>query len=121
MVNSVTRDAIQLVISNFYDDVRNDDLLSPIFTSKLGGHWEAHVERLVLFWCNIILGTNEYKGSVYRKHMEISGVTKEHFVRWLQLFEKNAATHFPDEVFFEVMQVANRIATSLQYGMLSEL
>lgn len=121
MVNLPTRDAIELVVSNFYDDVRNDDLLSPIFDSKLGGNWDAHVERLVQFWCNIILGTNEYKGSVYRKHMEISGVTKEHFVRWLQLFERNASSQFSDEVCSEVMQVANRIATSLQYGMLSEM
>lgn len=121
MTTLPSREAIQIVVSNFYDDVRNDDLLSPIFDSKLSGLWEAHVERLVNFWCNIILSTNDYKGSVYRKHMEISGATKEHFVRWLQLFERNAASQFSDEVYFEVMQIANRLATSLQHGMVSDM
>lgn len=121
MPNLPTREAVQTVVSRFYDDVRNDDLLAPVFNSKLGKHWEEHVERLVLFWCTVILGTSEYKGNVFGKHMQISGVTKEHFARWLQLFERNASSRFSEEVYVDVMQVANRIATSLQYGMLTEI
>lgn len=115
---SLTRPAIATLVANFYGDVQRDPRLNPIFSATLGAHWQKHMERLTDFWCTVMLGTGEYRGNVYGKHMVLSGIDRDHFQRWLALFERHTTALFPPEVCAEFMTVARRIASSLQLGLL---
>lgn len=115
---SLTRPAIATLVGHFYADVQRDPRLEPIFSGVVGDHWQAHIDKLTDFWCTVMLGSGDYRGNVYGKHMVLSGIDRDHFQRWLALFESNAAALFPPEVCDELMTVARRIASSLQLGLL---
>ena len=116
MYAELNRAAIATLVNDFYTDIRREALLAPIFDGAIGNNWEPHLERMVDFWCSVMLASGEFKGNVYGKHMQIQGVEMEHFRRWLTLFESHARRLFQPEVADEFMVVARRIAASLQYG-----
>jgi len=41
---------IRKVILSFYEKVRRDPLLGPIFEEAIGDKWDPHIERIILFW-----------------------------------------------------------------------
>lgn len=116
MHHELNRSAIAVLVDDFYTDIRNDNALQPIFDNAIGEHWTPHLERMVDFWCSVMLSSGEFKGNVYAKHMALHGVEPDHFRRWLDLFESNVRRLFAPEHADEFMLVARRIAASLQYG-----
>lgn len=112
----LNRTVITQLVHEFYDDVRRDPLLQPVFEAAIGGNWEPHLARMVEFWSTVMLATHEFKGNVYGKHMELDGVVPDHFQRWLALFDTTAHRLFTPELADEFLTVARRIAASLQYG-----
>ena len=116
MYAELNRASITTLVNDFYTDIRHEALLAPIFNGAIGGNWQPHLERMVDFWCSVMLASGEFKGNVYGKHMQIQGVEIEHFRRWLGLFETHVRRLFQPEVADEFMVVARRIAASLQYG-----
>ena len=82
----------------------------------IGDNWEPHLERMVDFWCSVMLASGEFKGNVFGKHMQIQGVEMAHFRRWFGLFETHVRRLFRPELADEFMAVAKRIGASLQYG-----
>lgn len=77
---------IKIFVDEFYKKVQKDDLLGPVFESRLGGHWDGHLEKMYDFWNTILFSNGSYKGSPYQKHEPLP-VVKDHFDRWLELFE----------------------------------
>ena len=116
MHHELNRSAITLLVNDFYADIRSDQALQPIFDGAIGAHWGPHLERMVDFWCSVMLSTGEFKGNVYGKHMLLQGVEPAHFRRWLTLFERHVRRLFPPPVADDFMLAAQRIAASLQYG-----
>ena len=47
-----TEEEIRTLVHDFYDDVRQDALLGPIFNSRIHD-WDAHLAKLVDFWSSI--------------------------------------------------------------------
>jgi hemoglobin len=110
------RDVIRIFVHRFYDKVRKDEELDPIFSGVIGDHWDAHLERMTDFWSTVMLGTRDFQGNVFGKHMALSGVEPEHFRRWLGLFEETVNELFDGAIAEEFLLVARRIASSLQLG-----
>lgn len=108
--------SITTLIHEFYDAVRADPELFPVFGAAIGPNWAPHLERMVDFWSTIMLGTKSFQGNVFGKHMLLEGVTQDHFVRWLALFEATSSRLFAPAVAQEFQVTARRIASSLQYG-----
>ncbi|WP_394780247.1 group III truncated hemoglobin [Undibacterium sp.] len=117
----LNRASVTMLVHQFYDAVRADDGLHPIFNKVIGGNWAPHLERMVDFWSTVMLGTKEFQGNVYGKHMAINGVEPDHFSRWLQLFKETAYRLFDKEIADEFAQVAHRIASSLQFGFFGQV
>lgn len=113
--------SISLLVHDFYAKVRADPALSAIFGPKLGDDWEPHLERMVMFWSDVMLGTKTFHSNVFGKHMEIHGVTPDHFRRWLDLFSATARLLFAPAVADEFVLVATRIAASLQFGFFGKV
>ena len=120
-MTSITAASIPLMVDAFYARVRDDAVLGPVFASKLEGKWDQHMPRMVAFWTKVLLGTGEFEGNVFAKLMALNGIGKEHFVRWLARFRMTAIEVFGIEESAAAIQVAERIAGSLQLGFFGEI
>jgi hemoglobin len=118
--DSITETSIRNMVDTFYARVRGDAVLSPVFDRMLAGKWEAHMPRMYAFWTKVLLGTGEFQGNVFGKHMALAGIEKEHFVRWLALFRMTAVEVFGIADADVPIQVAERVAASLQLGYYGE-
>lgn len=121
MHHELNRTTIAALVHDFYDDVRRDSALQPVFDKAIGANWGPHLERMVDFWSTVMLGTHEFRGNVYGTHMQIHGVEPEHFRHWLALFEASARRLFAPALADEFLVVARRIAGSLQYGFFGKV
>ncbi|GAB3554296.1 hypothetical protein GCM10027343_42130 [Noviherbaspirillum agri] len=120
VAETITEDAIRLLVDTFYDGVRRDEVLGPVFDQALHGDWAGHLPRMVDFWTTVLLGTSRFQGNVYGKHMALSGIEPEHFVRWLSLFKQTVTRLFAEPAAAEILLVADRISGSLQLGYFGE-
>jgi hemoglobin len=118
---AITPSTIVQLVDTFYSRVREDAILGPVFEARLAGHWDEHMPRMVAFWTKVLLDTGEFQGNVFGKHMALSGIGKEHFVRWLTLFRMTAIEVFGLEGAEPAIVVANRIASSLQLGFFGDI
>lgn len=117
----LNRESISTLVHAFYDDVRADPVLAPVFNAAIGAHWDTHLGRMVDFWCTTMLKTQPFQGNVFGKHMALSGIEPDHFRRWLTLFEATAARLFDVPIAAEFTLVARRIAASLQFGFFGKV
>jgi truncated hemoglobin YjbI len=119
--SAITESSIVRLVDTFYARVRDDAVLSPVFEAKLAGRWHEHMPRMYAFWTKVLLGTGEFQGNVFGKHMALSGIETAHFVRWLTLFRLTAVDVLGVDGATEALVVAQRIASSLQLGFFGEI
>ena len=117
----ITQSSIRSMVDTFYARVREDAVLSGIFESRLAGRWDEHMPRMYAFWTKILLGSGDFQSNVFGKHMALSGIEKEHFIRWLTLFRLTAIEIFGIDDAKVPIQVAERIAGSFQLGYFGEV
>lgn len=53
------RDDVTFVVNTFYDLVRKDELLGPIF-NKVITDWPSHLHKITLFWDQVLFDTRLY-------------------------------------------------------------
>ncbi|MGO4378950.1 group III truncated hemoglobin [Pseudoduganella sp. RAF19] len=120
-MSTLTTESITNLVHRFYDDVRADPELGPVFNNAIGDQWDTHLGRMVDFWSTVMLGSRQFQGNVYGKHMVLQGIEPKHFERWLALFEATVERMFDGEDEKEFKVVAHRIAQSLQYGFFGKV
>lgn len=106
---------IERLVRTFYDRVRADATLGPIFEQAVDD-WEAHLRTLMDFWSSVTLTTARYDGRPMPVHVRL-GPGPEHFDRWLTLFRQTAAEVCPPAAAALFVDRAERIATSFQMGI----
>lgn len=111
----ITPQMIEQLVRGFYDRVRADDLIGPVFNKRISD-WEPHLEKMFAFWESVALGTGRYEGAPMRQHINLP-VSKEHFDRWLSLFEQTAQSVCPPDVAEYFAVRAWRIAASFEMGI----
>ncbi|WP_448167053.1 group III truncated hemoglobin [Burkholderia ambifaria] len=109
-----TEDNIRDLVYAFYDRVRADPLLGPVFDAKLEGRWDDHLPKMASFWSSLVLGTKGYRGNVQQAHQPLDGIEPAHFNRWLSLFLKTVEGRYTPPAAIRFMEPALRIAQSLQ-------
>ncbi|WP_299249677.1 group III truncated hemoglobin [uncultured Cytophaga sp.] len=105
---------IKLLVDDFYDKVKIDPLLGPVFNGVLKDHWPEHMEKLYRFWQTILLEEHTYHGSPFVPHAQLP-IEKKHFDRWIKLFEETVDDHFIGEKATEAKWRANKMAEMFQY------
>lgn len=111
----ITEDLIDQLVEQFYVRVQSDDMLGPVFASKIED-WGPHLAQMKLFWSSVALSTGVYQGRPMPKHLKLP-IDASHFDRWLMLFERTArelCTPLQAEHF---LMRARRIAQSLELGV----
>jgi len=106
---------IERLVRGFYDRVRADALLGPVFASHIVD-WEPHLRRMFAFWSSVALHTGAYHGDPMGKHQPLP-VDARHFDRWLALFTETAQALCPPAAAQLFIDRAQRIARSLEMGI----
>ena len=88
-----TADDIRKMVDEFYEEVKNDNLLGPIFEKVVQGNWDPHLQKMYNFWETVLLNVNRYTGSPFQKHIKLD-ISKPHFDRWLRLFHATIDSNF---------------------------
>ncbi len=110
-----TEDEVSELVFTFYDAVRQDAVLGPIFERHVQD-WDAHMPKMVDFWSSTLRGTARFRGTPMPKHVAIPGLSAELFQRWLALFRQSNATLRNTAMAERANDLADRIAQSLWYG-----
>ncbi len=106
---------IARLVDGFYDRVRADLLLGPVFAARIKD-WGPHLEQMRLFWSSVALMSGAYHGRPMPKHLPLP-VDARHFDRWLELFEATARDLCPPTAAEHFIERARRIAESLELGI----
>jgi hemoglobin len=109
-----TEDNIRELVYAFYDRVRVDPLLGPVFEQKLAGRWDEHLPKMCTFWASLVLGAKQYRGNVQQAHQPLPGIEPQHFSHWLYLFLDTVESRYEPAATVRFMEPALRIAQSLQ-------
>lgn len=110
-----TEEEIETLVYGFYDKIRADALLGPIFNTHITD-WDAHLIIMVQFWSSLLRGTGTFNGTPMPKHVALPDLKASLFRHWLQLFDETTAT-LPNRAFAaRANEFAQRIARSLWYG-----
>lgn len=107
-------DDIKLLVDTFYDKVRADKLIGPIFDERIQDRWPQHLAKMYTFWQTVLLGEHTYFGSPFPPHAQLP-VEQIHFERWLALFAETLNELFSGEVAKEAIWRANKMAVMFQY------
>ncbi|HET7896070.1 MAG TPA: group III truncated hemoglobin [Flavisolibacter sp.] len=101
---------IKTLVDNFYFNVKNDELLSPVFASRIAEDaWPAHLQRMYAFWNAILFAEKGFEGNPMMKHLSLP-IGEEHFSRWLALFNETIDQHFSGPKADEARKRAASIA-----------
>jgi len=108
---------IRAVVHAFYDRVRVDPALGPIFARIPGEAWDAHLAKLCDFWSSVLLATGRFNGRPMPAHVAITEIAPAHFARWLDLFRATVREVCPPNAGALFTARAEMIAESLQLGI----
>ncbi|MCB2067073.1 MAG: group III truncated hemoglobin [Erythrobacter sp.] len=108
---------VDLLVERFYAAIRQDELLGPIFASKIVD-WPPHLHRMKQFWRSILFSSGEFAGNPMLKHLAIPGLEERHFAHWLTLFYATLRQIERDPAATQLIGgKARMIATSLLVGI----
>lgn len=106
------------VVHSFYDEIRRDGLLAPIFNGAIPAEeWPHHLSKMCQFWSSALLRTSIYEGRPLPPHLKIPGLDAHHFRRWLTLFRQTVRRICPPEVASLFMDRALRVAHSFRLAI----
>lgn len=116
-MNEITEDEIERLVHAFYDSVRQDEVLGPIFDGAIHD-WPHHLNKLKDFWSSVMLTSGRYKGQPMVAHVRHEAhMTPENFARWLDLWRKTGDQLLRPGAAAAIQDKASRIAESLQLGI----
>lgn len=106
---------IENLVNNFYEKVRADELLGPIFNEIANVDWAHHLPKMYAFWDFILFDKEEYQGHPLRPHLQLNSfhqLDRFHFDRWLKLFEAAVNELFVGKKAIEAIERAKGIGAT---------
>jgi hemoglobin len=119
MITRMTRDDIATradvirLVDSFYEKVKGDELLSPVFAHV---DWPSHLPTMYNFWSSLLFGDQTYSGNPFMHHKGLA-IGQAHFARWLALFIETVDERFAGDKASEIKLRAQSIAGVFQYKL----
>lgn len=110
----LTINDIQQLVDAFYEKVREDELLGPVFNRVIEDRWPEHLEKMYRFWQTVLLDEHTYYGSPFPPHAHLP-IEKKHFERWLKLFYATVNERFTGNKATEALWRAEKMAQMFQF------
>lgn len=104
---------IELMVNSFYNVVKSNSILGPIFKDVAKVDWQTHLPKMYSFWSSLLLGEHSYSGNPMVKHIALSKITpltETEFSTWLLLFNRTVDLHFQGSKAEEAKSRAANIA-----------
>lgn len=110
-----------LLVSTFYEKIRVENTLGPIFNSRIKD-WDAHLELLTTFWETSLFFTRKldkkYKGNPLEAHVEVdkanaNSINEQHFGIWLNLWTQTINELFKGDIAELAKRRARKMGTFL--------
>lgn len=111
----LTTDQIAELVQRFYAKVRMHPQIGPVFNAAIED-WDAHLQTLTQFWSSVALKTATYRGNPMAAHRG-HPIQAAHFDAWLALWRETTAQVLAPEHAALLVDYAERIGTSLRYGL----
>lgn len=98
------REDVNKLVCAFYDKIREDKLLGPIFNQRIPTEeWPTHLEKLTDFWESNLFGVMKFKGRPGQKHIQVdkeqnNSIGIDHFEQWLALWFRTVDELFEGEL-----------------------
>ncbi|MFG1452193.1 group III truncated hemoglobin [Xanthobacter sp. V2C-8] len=113
-----SEEAIRDLVYSFYDAVRADPLIGPVFDAKIAPDaWPAHLAKMCDFWSSVLRRSKRYDGRPLPPHLMLGPVGDTHFARWLSLFRPVARRVLDHEAAVRAIAHAERMAMSFRMGI----
>lgn len=114
---TIEESAIRPLIEQFYERVKADALLGPVFDAAVHD-WDDHHARLTDFWSSIMRMSGRYKGSPLAMHLRHAQfMTRHRFERWLEIWRETTDEMLPPPVAAAIQAKAARMAESFQLAV----
>ncbi|MDD4933182.1 MAG: group III truncated hemoglobin [Methylacidiphilaceae bacterium] len=107
------RAEIERLVDRFYEKVRADDLLGPIFNDIAKVDWSSHLPKLYAFWQAVLFRDGGFKGNPIGVHFKLLSETSmdwPRFQRWLDLFRSTVDEMFTGEHAAHIKNTAEDMA-----------
>lgn len=107
------RAEIKILVDRFYDKIRADEVLGPIFNDVAKVDWDVHLPRLYAFWQTVLFGDGGFRGSPLSVHFKLVSQTTmdwPRFERWLALFRETVDESFFGEKATHIKRIADDMA-----------
>jgi hemoglobin len=98
-------------LTAFYEIIAVDPLLRRYFESV---DMALHMPRIVAFWSTLLFHTRSYSGNAFRPHLEMPGLSGEHFAFWVGSLERVVDARFSGPSASLMKELAHRIAYGMQ-------
>ena len=96
MADISTHEDVQLLVNSFYDRVKSDTIIGPIFNSIVGD-WSQHLPKMYRFWGTVLFGEPGYSGNTIATHIAIDKkfpLEQQHYDRWIGLWKSTVDSLF---------------------------
>jgi hemoglobin len=103
---------IARVVDHFYERVREDARLGPLFASRISD-WDRHLAKMRDFWSAALNRTGRYAGRPVEAHRTIEGLSLADFERWLELFRSTVREVAPPLEAQAFIAMAERMALAM--------
>jgi len=113
MTEIQTRSDIILLVDRFYEKVKQDQLLAPVFAHL---DWPKHLPIMYNFWSSMLLGDQSYLGNPFQKHIGLP-IGPQHFEQWLRIFTTTIDENFTGAIAEEAKGRAQSIAGIFQHKL----
>ena len=107
---------VRTLVDAFYGRIQQDALLAPIFNDVARVDWAHHLPKMYAFWNGIVLGRPGYQGAPFPPHTVLP-VGREHFARWVELFQATVDALFAGEAAAWAKNAAASIAHTFALRM----
>lgn len=119
LLSDITEEHLTTLVHRFYDKVRVDPHIGPIFDAAIHD-WDEHLDTMVRFWSAIMLATRTYKGNPLAAHLNIP-ITPSMFHRWLTLWTATTEELFVPECAVLLQGKANKMGRNMQFAIFGEI
>jgi hemoglobin len=110
------REDVSLLVNKFYDNIRKNELLGPIFNMHIKEEqWPAHLEKLTDFWVTALFGVRSFKGNPTAAHRTVDknlnhSIAQYHFEQWITLWHTTIDSLFKGDLAIRAKSSAEIMA-----------
>lgn len=114
---------IRLLIDSFYEKIKADDIIGPIFSDQTKINWNKQLPVMYQFWENTLFFTGTYQGNPMKFLIHVNQLvplSALHFSQWINLFSSTVDELFVGKIASLAKQRAASMATFMQSKIIAE-